>query len=320
MKRSSVLISRILPQRVMEAAGERFEVVARTRDAPMTVAEATECLQGHDAAVCNFADGFTSEAFNAVGRPRCRILANFGAGYNHIDVSSAKAMGIVVTNTPGTVTDATADIALALILMTARRTVEGDRLARSGSWTGWSPTQLLGAHVTGKRLGVIGLGRIGTAIARRCHFGFGMSVVFFNRSRLDEPGLPARQLDSLHEVAEQCDFLVVSVSGGADSRHLVDAALLSAMQPHAMLVNVSRGDVVDEAALIEALRECRIGGAGLDVYEHEPVIPSELRELDNVVLLPHQGTSVLEVRERMGMMALDNLTAFFEGRTPPNLV
>jgi gluconate 2-dehydrogenase len=215
------------------------------------------------------------------------------------------------------VTDATADIALTLILMTARRAAEGERLVRSGQWQGWHPVQMLGLHVTGKRVGIIGMGRIGRAIARRCHFGFGMEVVFHNRSVTD-PGLPARQVPLAEAMA--ADVVVIAVPGGPATRHLIGAEALAAMLPHAILVNIARGDVVDEAALIAALEQGRIAGAGLDVYEREPLVPEALRVLDTVTLLPHLGTAALEVREAMGMMALDNIIAFAEGRALPNAV
>jgi gluconate 2-dehydrogenase len=239
-------------------------------------------------------------------------------GYNHIDVAAAKAAGVTVTNTPGAVTDATADIAVMLMLMAARRAGEGERLVRSGNWGGWQPTQMLGLHVSGKTVGIVGMGRIGKAIARRCHFGFGMSVIFHNRSPVD-PGLPARQVTTLAE-AMAADVVIVAVPGGPATHHLIDAAALAAMRPHGVFVNISRGDVVDEAALIAALEARAIGAAGLDVYEFEPAVPDRLRALENAVLLPHLGTNALEVRTGMGMMALGNLVAFFEGRPVPNPV
>ena len=251
------------------------------------------------------------------GDLRARIVSNFGVGYNHIDAAAAKARGIVVTNTPGAVTDATADVAMTLLLMSARRAGAGERYVRSGAWTGWTPTQFLGQHVTGKTVGIIGLGRIGAAIARRCHFGFGMEVVFHNRSTVD-PGVPARQVPLAEAMA--ADVVVIAVPGGPATRHLIDAAALRAMQPHAILVNISRGDVIDETALIAALSEGRIAGAGLDVYEQEPLVPVALREMEAVTLLPHMGTAALEVRTAMGLMALDNLVAFAEGRPLPNPV
>lgn len=315
-----ILISRALPDSVMERARKEFEVKVRDSDGPMTVAEATESLRNFEGVVTTLADDFTAEAFTATGSIRCRILANFGVGVSHIDAGAANAHGIVVTNTPGAVTDATADIAMSLILMTARRTAEGDRLVRSGKWTGWTPTQMLGRHVTGGTLGIVGMGRIGRAIARRCHFGFGMQVVFANRSRVEDPGIPARQLEGIEGVFKEADFVVISVSGGPSNHHLIGREQLRHLKPHAVLVNVSRGEVVDEEELVELLQSGSIAGAGLDVYEFEPKVPGRLLELDNVVLLPHLGTAVLEVREGMGEMVLDNLSEFFAGRNPPNPV
>ncbi len=237
---------------------------------------------------------------------------------NHIDVDAAKSAGLIVTNTPGAVTDATADIAMTLILMAARRAGEGERLVRAGDWHGWHPVQMLGMHVSGKTVGIIGMGRIGQAIARRCAAGFGMKVVFWNRSPKEIDG--ARRLPTVAEVCAAADVVVTAVAATPETHHIIDAAGLSAMQPHAILVNIARGDVVDEAALIDALRSGRIAGAGLDVYEHEPHVPAALLALENVVLLPHLGTAALEVREDMGRIALANAVAIAEGRTPPNAV
>jgi hydroxypyruvate reductase len=314
-----VLISRRLPDSVLEAAHAMFDVELRDKTQPMTAAEMRSGLAVYDAIMPSLGDKFTAEIFAEFGRPRCKLLANFGVGINHIDVEAARAHGVKVTNTPGAVTDATADTAMTLILMSARRAAEGERLVRSGAWEGWHPTQMLGLHVTGKTVGIVGMGRIGQAIARRCHFGFGMEVLFFNRSP-KTMDFPARQVDSLTDLAEQVDILVVATPGGAETRHLIGAEVLAAMQPHAHLVNIARGDVVDEAALITVLQAGRIGGAGLDVYEFEPVVPEALRRLDNVTLLPHLGTSTLEVREAMGRMVLDNLAAYFAGKPPPNLL
>ncbi|MCE2522874.1 MAG: D-glycerate dehydrogenase [Rhodobacteraceae bacterium] len=315
-----ILISRTLPESVLKRAHTDFDAVVRDSEIPMTAAEAAESMQNNDGVVPTLADEFTAEAFGAVSDMRCRIVANFGAGFNHIDVAAAKARGIVVTNTPGAVTEATADIALSLILMTARRTAEGDRLVRSGRWTGWHPTQMLGQHVTGRTLGIVGMGRIGRAIARRCHFGFGMQIVFANRSRIDDPGVPARQLAGIESVFAEADIVAIAVSSGPESHHLIGREQLRHLKPHAILVNVSRGDILDEGALVELLQSGAIAGAGLDVYEFEPKVPSDLLSMENVVLLPHLGTSVLEVREGMGAMALDNLTTFFAGMEPPNPV
>jgi hydroxypyruvate reductase len=262
---------------------------------------------------------FSAEVFADVPRPRCRLLANFGVGYNHIDVAAAKAAGIAVTNTPGAVTDATADTAMCLMLMTARRAGEGERLLRAGRWEGWHPTQLLGMHLSGKTVGIVGMGRIGQAVAHRCHFGFGMAVAYHNRSpkTLD---FPAVRKSTLLELASAVDVLVIAVPGGAETHHLIDARVLGAMQPHAHLVNIARGNVVEESALIVALQNGQIAGAGLDVYEFEPEVPQALIAMENVALLPHLGTAALEVREDMGMMSVDNLAAFFDGKALPNAV
>ncbi|MDZ7906821.1 MAG: D-glycerate dehydrogenase [Gemmobacter sp.] len=312
-----LLVTRPLPDAVMQAACARFEVTARASTLPLGAAERRAALWDFDLVLPTLCDLFSADVFADVPQPRARLLANFGVGYNHIDVAAARAAGIAVTNTPGAVTDATADIALTLILMTARRAGEGERLLRAGQWQGWHPTQMLGLHVSGKKLGIIGMGRIGQAIARRCHYGFGMEVVFHNRSATD-PGLPARQVPLAEVMA--ADVVVVAVPGGPATHHLIGAAELAQMQPHAIIVNIARGGIVDEAALIAALQAGRIAGAGLDVYEHEPEVPGALRALENVTLLPHLGTAALEVRAAMGMMAVENLIACAEGRPLPNPV
>ena len=315
-----VLFSRKLPDAVIERARSHFEVSERGVDAPMTQAEAAEALRRFDAIVPTLGDAFTAEAFASAQPLRCRLLANFGVGYNHIDVDAATRAGVMVSNTPGAVTDATADIGVMLILMAARRASEGEALVRSGNWHGWAPTQLLGLHIGGRTLGVIGMGRIGKAIARRCHMGFGMDVVFYNRSQVSDAGFPARQLDSLATVASSADVVVTALPGGPATRHIIDAGFFEHMRPHAVFVNIARGDIVDEAALVRALQSRQIAGAGLDVYEHEPKLTPGLTELPNVSLLPHLGTAALEVREAMGMMAVDNLIAWASGKEPPNRV
>ncbi|WP_309663220.1 D-glycerate dehydrogenase [Tabrizicola sp.] len=316
MKR--LLITRQLPDRVLAAARARFDVTLRNDTAPLRAAELRAALRDYDAVLPTLGDRFQPDVFADVPAPRAKILANFGVGYNHIDVDAARAAGVMVTNTPGAVTDATADIALTLILMTARRAGEGERLLRARKWHGWGPTQMLGAHVSGKTVGIIGMGRIGKAIARRCHYGFGMSVIFFNRSAVADPGLPARQVAM--DEAMAADFVVVAVPGGKATYHLMNAAAFAAMKPGGIFVNISRGDVVDEAALIAVLQAGGIAGAGLDVYEFEPSVPPEFLTMENVTLLPHLGTAALEVRENMGLMAVDNLIAQLEGRDPPNRV
>lgn len=313
-----VLITRPLPDKVIAQAMTRFSLTLREDTTPMTQDECIAALHGYDAVLPTLGDPFTAQVFAEAHAPRCQMLANFGVGYNHIDVAAAKAAGIAVTNTPGAVTEATADIALMLMLMTARRAGEGERLVRAGGWQGWHPTQMLGTHMSGKSLGVIGMGRIGKAIARRAHHGFGMQVRFYNRSEVADPGVPAQQVPLSEALG--AEFVVLAVPGGPATRHLINAEALAAMSPDAFLINIARGDVVDETALIAALQGGKIAGAGLDVYEQEPKLPDALRQLENVTLLPHLGTAALEVRESMGLMAVANLVAHFDGAPLPNPV
>lgn len=314
----TLLITRPLPPAAEAAARARFDVTSRTLTTPLNADELRSALRDYDAVLPTLGDLFRAEVFADVPQPRAKILANFGVGYNHIDTEAARALGVAVTNTPGAVTDATADIALTLMLMTARRAGEGERTLRAGSWAGWHPIQYLGSHVTGKTVGIIGMGRIGQAIARRCHYGFGMQVVFHNRSPLPDPGVPARQVPLATAMA--ADFVVVAVPGGPATRHMINAETLAHMAPHGIFVNISRGDVVDEAALAAGLQTGKIAGAGLDVYEFEPRVHPDLLAMENVTLLPHLGTAVLEVRTAMGLMAVANLVAWLEGKPLPNRV
>ncbi|MCC1491128.1 D-glycerate dehydrogenase [Cognatishimia sp. F0-27] len=314
-----LLIARPLPHAVVSAAEAFAEVTTRAETAPLDDAELRASLAEYDAIIPTLGDLYRAEIFSAVPEPRCKLLANFGVGYNHIDVAAAAAHGIAVTNTPGAVTDATADIALTLILMSARRAAEGERLVRAGAWEGWHPTQMLGLHVTGKRLGVVGMGRIGQAIAHRCHFGFGMSVSYASRSEKTLP-YPATRYATAEALAANVDILVAAVPGGADTHHLIDKPVFDAMPAHAHFINISRGDVVDENALIDALEARAIGGAGLDVYEFEPAVPARLRALETVTLLPHLGTAALEVRTAMGLLAVENVRAFASGDALPSPV
>ena len=312
MKR--LLITQDFPADTVEAARAHFEVTNRAGK-PLTVEEARAALAEHDAILCTLGDGFTAEAFD--GEVRAGAIANFGVGYNHIDVEAARAAGVVVSNTPGAVTDATADVGMTLMLMAARRAGEAERIVRAGDWTGWGATQFLGTHLTGKTLGVVGMGRIGQAVAKRAHHGFDMPVIFHNRSDKDHDH--AEQVADLATLMSRADVVVVCVPGGAETRRLIDAEALSHLRDGAIFVNISRGDTVDEAALIAELQSGRIS-AGLDVYENEPQVPEALRALENVVLLPHIGTAALEVREAMGRMAVENLAAWGRGETPPNAV
>lgn len=314
-----LLITRPLPQPVLDALGGVFDVTSRSETTPLSAQELRVALTDYDAVLPTLGDMFSAEVFGDVPQPRCKILANFGMGYNHFDLSAAKEAGVAVTNTPGAVTDATADIAMTLMLMSARRAGEGERLVRSGQWQGWHPTQMLGLHLTGKSVGIVGMGRIGQAIAQRCHFGFGMTVKYFNRSAKDL-SFPAVRLETLAELAGQVDVLVSAVPAGAQTHHIINADILQAMKPTGHFINIARGDVVDEKALIAALESGQIAGAGLDVYEFEPKVPPALMALQNAVLLPHLGTAALEVRTAMGLMAVDNLLAFNAGNPLPNPV
>ncbi len=312
----NLLITRPIAAPVLEQAKGRFDVTLH-EGGPLTPADCAAAMAQYDAILPTLGDQFTAKAFE--GDLRCKMLGNFGVGYNHIDAEAAARAGVIVSNTPDVLTDATADIALALILATARRAGEGERMVRAGRWGGFDPKGMLGTHVTGKTLGVIGMGRIGQAIAARCHYGFGMEVVFHNRSpKVTE--VPATQLGSLKEVMAAADFVVVATPGGAETTKLIDAEALAAMKPSGIFVNISRGEVVDEMALIAALEQGRIAGAGLDVYENEPHVPDRLIALETCVLLPHLGSATAETRQAMGQMALDNIIAWSEGREPPQRV
>lgn len=309
-----LLMTRDFPPSTISVAQTRLDVTVRNSLIGMTVTESTKALQSYDAILCTMGDQFPSKAFNT-DDIRCGILANFGVGYNHIDIDSASIANVRVCNTPEVVTDATADIAMTLLMMASRRTGEGERQIRAGNWQGWHPMQMLGSNITGKRLGIIGMGRIGHAIAKRAHYGFGMSVTYYNRNKKIIE-VPSRQVASLGELMDQIDAVIVTVPGGQENSDLVGADALSRMKDGAVLVNIARGNVVSEDALIAELQTGRIS-AGLDVYKNEPAVPSALTELENVVLLPHLGTATMEVRTQMGAMALDNIFAWIDGRALP---
>ena len=315
-----LLITRPLPNVITSVLDSRFDVDIRPETQTLTPEEMVAALRRYDAILPTLGDPLGGEVIAQAVDAKCKLLANFGVGYNHIDVAAAQGAGMAVTNTPGAVTDATADIAITLMLMTCRRAGEGERAVRSGAWEGWHPTQFLGMHVTGKTIGIIGMGRIGKAIAKLAGLGFDMDVVFYNRSKVADVGVAARQMDTLAEVCALADVIVLAVPATPETHHLVNADFLTSMQSHAMLVNIARGDVVDEAALISALHAGQIAGAGLDVYEREPKVPSELKALENVTLLPHLGTAALEVRVDMGLMAVANLNAWINGDATPNPV
>lgn len=316
-----IVVTRKWPESVAAELRRCYPSVRlNTDDAPFGQDDLRDALQQADVVLPTVSDRLPAELFQPP--IRARFLGNFGVGYHHIDVDAAAAAGVVVTNTPGVLTDATADIAMTLLLMATRRAGEGERELRAGAWTGWRPTHLLGTEVTGRMLGILGMGRIGAAVARRARHGFGMPVVFHdNKDDVVVDGVPdATQLDSIDEVLAAADVVSVHVPGRAANRHLIDAARLKRMKPTAFLINTARGDVVDQRALADALRDGTIAGAGLDVYENEPDVPAELRALDNVVLLPHLGSATVASRTAMGMLVLDNLAAYLDGREPPNRV
>lgn len=321
MSKPRILVTRRWPSAVEAVLSERFDTTLNRDDAALDAGQLREALLTYDAVLPTVSDKLPAALFE--GAIRSKIVGNFGVGFNHIDIAAAKQKGVVVTNTPGVLTDCTADIAMLLLLSVARRGGEGEREVRAGAWTGWRPTHLVGTKVTGKTVGIIGFGRIGRAFAQRCHFGFGMDVVFYNRSAID-PMEAARygavQLQTVEDVLEVSDFVSLHCPGGAENRHLMNAARFGAMKPGSFLINTARGDVVDEAALISALEQGTIRGAGLDVYEAEPHIPEQLRAMDNVVLFPHLGSATKETRTAMGMKVVDNITAFFAGREPPDRV
>lgn len=314
-----LMITRPMPETVVARANAAFEVEVRSENTPLEQGEMLRALREFDAVIPTLGDGFSDDVFRQVASPRCRLLANFGVGYNHIDVGAAKSAGVQVSNTPGAVTDATADIGMTLMLMSARRAGEGERLVRAGAWAGWHPTQMLGLHVSGKTVGIVGMGRIGQAVARRCHYGFGMQVRYFSRSPKDLD-FPALAMEDLVALAGSVDVLVVCAPGSPQTHHMIGAPVFRAMRRTGHLINIARGDIVDEGALIAALEAGEIAGAGLDVYEFEPKVPQALKQMEQVTLLPHMGTAALEVREAMGFMALDNVAALARGQVLPNAV
>ena len=322
MNKPRILVTRRWPEPCEARLRESFDVSFNADNHPLTLDELRAALRDYDAVLPTVSDKLPAEIFE-VPPLRCRLLANFGVGFNHIDIEAARQRGIAITNTPGVLTESTADIAMMLMLMAARRAGEGERLLRAGQWTGWHPTQLLGTQVTGKTLGLIGFGRIAQAMATKAHFGFGMPIVFYT----PRPAAPellqhfqARQLDSIEAVMGEADFVALHCPGSAANYHLITAEHLSRMKPSAILINTARGDVIDNKALIEALKERKIAAAGLDVYEGEPNLDPGFLELDNAVLLPHLGSATQETRIAMGMRVIDNAEAFFKGLPPPNRV
>lgn len=314
-------ITRRLPSAVERALAGHFAVLPSRGDEATSTAELARALREADAVLCTVTDRFTVECFTG-GPVRARVLANFGVGTNHIAVEAARAAGVVVTNTPDVLTEDTADLAILLMLAVLRRGGEGERELRAGTWTGWRPTHLLGTRFSGKTLGIIGLGRIGRAVAARAQHGFAMKVLAWSRSATRSSGQGTRieHVLTLGALLSASDVVSLHCPSTPQTHHLIGAAELAMMRPGAVLINTARGDVVDEAALVDALRAGRIAGAGLDVYEAEPLVHQGLLDRDDVVLFPHLGSATRETREAMGMRALTNLVAVFDGKEPPDRV
>ena len=323
MSKPKVIITRKWPAEAEAQAKEWFDVVLNEDDHKMSVEELKDAMRNADA-VCPTVSDFqiNADILGVEGRT-CKIVSNFGVGFNNIDTDAAKAAGVVVTNTPEVLTDCTADIAMVLLLSVARRVGEGERLVRNKQWTGWCPTHMLATKVTGKKLGFIGFGRIAQAVAQKAHFGFGMQVSFYDPyppSAEVIKKFSATQLDTVEDVLKGADFVTLHCPGGGSNTNLMNKERLGMMQKHAFLINTARGDVVDEPALVQALKDGVIAGAGLDVFAKEPTVTEDLLSMENVVLLPHLGSATTETRVAMGMRSLSNVKAFFEGKEPGDRV
>ena len=318
MSKPKVIVTRRWHEDVEKKLCELFDTQLNEDDHPMSVAELQDALRNADAVLPTVCDKVTAEVMGIDGI-RAKILGSNGVGFNHIDLDAAKAAGLTVTNTPEVLTHCTADLAMTMMLMIARRAGEGERHVRNKEWTGWRPTHMMGTSVTGKTLGLVGMGRIARAMAAKAHHGFGMKIVFhdpYPPRAEDIADLNATQCGSIDEVLEQSDFVSLHCPGSKETYHLMGADAFAKMKPGAYLVNSARGDVVDEAALVEALQSGQIAGAGLDVFEREPQVTEALLSMDNVVLLPHLGSATRETRYAMGMRVVENVQAFFNGDTP----
>lgn len=321
MTKPTIFLTRRWPAVAEEALALHFEVTLNEDDRPLSKGELAEGFASHDIAAPTVSDLIDDEVVRAGGEGRCRMIANYGVGVNHIDLVAAASQGITVSNTPGVLTDATADLTLTLMLMLCRRAGEGERELRAGEWGGWCPTHLVGRQMTGKTLGIIGMGRIGCAVAHRAHFGFGIEIVFQNRSEIDDgAGVGGRQLASVAEVCAASDFVSLHCAATPETRHILGQEALAAMSPSAYVINTARGDVVDEDALVTALESGAIGGAGLDVFQGEPKVNPAIMAAPNTVLLPHLGSATEETRVAMGMKVVENARAFAMGEALPDKV
>ena len=319
--RLSVVVTRRLPEAVETRMSELFDVRLRSDDTPMSKDDLAAAMQGADVLVPTITDTIDAALLGQAGE-RLKLIANFGAGVDNIDVQTARQRGILVSNTPGVLTEDTADMTMALILAVRRRIPEGLAVMQRGNWEGWSPTANLGRRVGGQRLGILGMGRIGQAVARRAA-AFGMQVHYHNRRRLRpeiEEALGATYWESLDQMVARIDILSINCPHTPSTFHLMNARRLKLMKPSAVIVNTSRGEVIDENALTRMLRTGELAGAGLDVFEHGHEINPRLRELENVVLLPHMGSATLEGRIEMGEKVLINIKTFADGHRPPDLV
>jgi glyoxylate reductase len=320
-KRPFVIVTRKLPDPIETRMMELFACRLNLDDKPLDKAELIEAVGGADVLVPTVTDRIDGEVLAAAG-PALKLIASFGTGVDHVDLAAAQQRGIIVTNTPGVLTEDTADMTMALILAVSRRLAEGERLIRSGGWTGWGPTSMLGHRIWGKRLGIIGMGRIGTALARRAK-GFGISVHYHNRRHVPEEvetALEATYWESLDQMLAHMDIVSINCPHTPATYHLLSAPRLRRLQPHAILVNTARGEIVDEEELLRLLELRAIGGAGLDVFEHEPAVDPRLRALDNVVLLPHMSSATIEGRIAMGERVIINIRTFADGHRPPDRV
>jgi lactate dehydrogenase-like 2-hydroxyacid dehydrogenase len=321
MTKPTVLLTRRWPDAVERELAGRYTLTRNESDTPMAKAALADAMARFDAVCPTVTDRIDADVIGAAGK--ARIVGNFGVGFEHIDIDAAKAKQLVVTNTPDVLTDATADVAMLLMLAASRRAGEGERLVRRGEWTGWTPTQLMGVEVTGKTLGLAGFGRIAQATARRAHHGFGMTILYNDPVRATpevEAECGASYRATLEEVLAEADIVSLHCPGGPETYHLINRSRLARMKPTAVLVNTARGPVVDAEALVEALRAGTIAAAGLDVYEGEPRVPAGLEKLENVVLLPHLGSATIETRVAMGMRVVENLDAFFADEPPRDRV
>lgn len=320
-KKPLVVVTRKLPDVIETRMMELFDTRLNPDDVPLTPAQMQDAMKIAEVLVPTVTDRIDRALIEAAG-PQLRLIASFGTGVDHIDLKAARERGIVVTNTPGVLTEDTADMTMALLLATARRVAEGERLVRSGQWTGWGPTTMLGHRISGKRLGILGMGRIGSALAKRAR-AFGMSIHYHNRRRVHpelEQELEATYWASLDQMLARMDIVSINCPHTPATYHLLSERRLKLLRPHCYIVNTSRGEVIDEVALTRMLSKGEIAGAGLDVFEHEPAVNPKLLRLDNVVLLPHMGSATIEGRIDMGEKVVINIKTFTDGHAPPDRV